>query len=156
MSVLRAIEQWWDEWEAQAQREWEAQQAPPPAAPRICARVSGRARVGARRTVNTPVVQPVDVVLVPLAAARRLQAVESPETALLLRERRRMVVAALNYLTCRQRRALIFRYGLDGKGERTRREVGALLGCSAERARQLEQVARRRLRRRAPELRAVA
>jgi RNA polymerase primary sigma factor len=59
---------------------------------------------------------------------------------------------ALAVLPERQRQVLILRFGLDAGTPRTLEEVGALLGCSRERARQLERAALAALRR--PELRA--
>jgi RNA polymerase primary sigma factor len=45
---------------------------------------------------------------------------------------------ALRDLPVRQRQVLVLRFGLDAGEPRTLEEVGALLGCSRERARQLE------------------
>ena len=45
---------------------------------------------------------------------------------------------ALAELPARQRQVLVLRFGLDAGEPRTLEEVGALLGCSRERARQLE------------------
>jgi RNA polymerase primary sigma factor len=45
---------------------------------------------------------------------------------------------ALRDLPVRQRQVLVLRFGLDAGEPRTLEEVGAILGCSRERARQLE------------------
>ncbi|MDP6425003.1 MAG: RNA polymerase sigma factor RpoD/SigA [Planctomycetota bacterium] len=52
----------------------------------------------------------------------------------------------LNHLPERERTILTQRFGLDGKPPRTLFEVGQLLGVSAERIRQLQEVALKRLR----------
>jgi RNA polymerase sigma factor (sigma-70 family) len=59
---------------------------------------------------------------------------------------------ALAALPERQRRVLTLRFGLDAGTPQTLEEVGALLGCSRERARQIERSALAALRR--PEVRA--
>jgi RNA polymerase sigma factor (sigma-70 family) len=51
----------------------------------------------------------------------------------------------LGHLTGRERRVIEARYGLDGP-ERTLRELGEILGVSAERVRQIEQVALEKMR----------
>jgi RNA polymerase primary sigma factor len=59
---------------------------------------------------------------------------------------------ALRDLPVRQRQALVLRFGLDAGEPRTLEEVGAMLGCSRERARQLERAGLSALR--DPEVRA--
>ena len=59
---------------------------------------------------------------------------------------------ALNALPVRERQVLILRFGLDSGTPRTLEEVGAVMGFSRERARQVERDALTALRR--PEVRA--
>jgi len=59
---------------------------------------------------------------------------------------------ALRDLPVRQRQVLVLRFGLDAGEPRTLEEVGAMLGCSRERARQLERAGLSALR--DPEVRA--
>jgi RNA polymerase primary sigma factor len=59
---------------------------------------------------------------------------------------------ALRDLPVRQRQVLVLRFGLDAGEPRTLEEVGALLGCSRERARQLERAGLSALR--GPDVRA--
>lgn len=61
----------------------------------------------------------------------------------------------LDGLPARERRILILRHGLDGGGQRTLEEVGAVFGITRERARQVEKDALAALRSR-PEARALA
>lgn len=72
-------------------------------------------------------------------------AAEATELGRALRE-------ALDRLTARQRHVLILRHGLDGQPARTLAEIGAELGISRERARQLEAQALSVLGREHPEL----
>ena len=58
----------------------------------------------------------------------------------------------LNALPERERQVLVLRFGLDSGTPRTREEVGAVMGFSRERARQVERDALAALRR--PEIRA--
>jgi RNA polymerase primary sigma factor len=53
---------------------------------------------------------------------------------------------ALASLTEREQRAIILRFGLDGRGERSLREAGEEMGISRERVRQLEEAALVKLR----------
>ena len=65
---------------------------------------------------------------------------------------RQALQEALRDLPERQREVLVLRFGLDSGTPRTLEEVGAALGFSRERARQLERAALSALRR--PEVRA--
>ncbi|HWE36469.1 MAG TPA: sigma-70 family RNA polymerase sigma factor [Isosphaeraceae bacterium] len=60
--------------------------------------------------------------------------------------RREAVEGLLERLDERERRIVVARYGLDGGRERTLRELGAELGITKERVRQLELQAHRKLR----------
>jgi RNA polymerase primary sigma factor len=62
------------------------------------------------------------------------------------------LLAALDRLDPRMRRVLERRYGLDGRPSQTLEELGAELGITRERVRQLESKALRELRRSAPAL----
>ncbi len=62
------------------------------------------------------------------------------------------IAGALDTLNPRMRRVLALRFGLDGESPRTLEEVGALLGITRERVRQLETRALRELRLAAPGL----
>ena len=77
------------------------------------------------------------------------QAVEPPiEEEVMRRTLRERLEAALGELTERERAVMRLRYGLDGNGEpRTLQEVGAVLGLSRERVRQIEARAKEKLRR---------
>jgi len=59
---------------------------------------------------------------------------------------------ALARLTPRMQRVLVLRFGLDGEGARTLEDIGAELGVTRERVRQLESRALRELRNTAPDL----
>ncbi|HWQ24961.1 MAG TPA: sigma-70 family RNA polymerase sigma factor [Gaiellaceae bacterium] len=75
-----------------------------------------------------------------------------PETETADRARSSELLEALAKLQPRQRRVLIERFGLDGVRPRTLEEVGANLGITRERVRQLEARALRELRTVAPGL----
>ena len=61
-------------------------------------------------------------------------------------ETQREVWAMLPTLPRRHRDVVMRRYGLGGRPEQSHEDVGAVLGVGAERSRQLEQEALRRLR----------
>jgi RNA polymerase primary sigma factor len=68
-------------------------------------------------------------------------------------ERRERVVARLlGHLDERERRVIVGRFGIGGASEETCRQLGAELGISKERVRQIESSARGKLRRHAAEL----
>lgn len=48
------------------------------------------------------------------------------------------LAAAVKRLPSRTRKVISWRYGLDGRGKRTHREIGERLGLTRERARQIE------------------
>jgi len=77
---------------------------------------------------------------------------ESPDGATSNRLRAVELTAALDKLNPRMRRVLSARFGLDGQTARTLEEVGAELGITRERVRQLESRALRELRMVAPDL----
>ena len=77
-----------------------------------------------------------------------------PEAAAVERMRREELGAVLSGLDDRLRLVLDLRFGLSDRTPRSLQEVGRRLGVTAERARQLEGRALRRLQENAPELRA--
>jgi RNA polymerase primary sigma factor len=77
---------------------------------------------------------------------------ESPDGATSDRLRSAELAAALEKLNPRMRYVLSTRFGLDGQTPRTLEEVGAELGITRERVRQLESRALRELRMVAPDL----
>jgi RNA polymerase primary sigma factor len=77
---------------------------------------------------------------------------ESPDGATSDRLRSVELGVALDKLNPRMRRVLSARFGLDGQAARTLEEVGAELGITRERVRQLESRALRELRMVAPDL----
>ncbi|MEX2612027.1 MAG: sigma-70 family RNA polymerase sigma factor [Gaiellaceae bacterium] len=77
---------------------------------------------------------------------------DQPEVETADRARSTELLEALAKLQPRQRRVVIERFGLDGVRPRTLEEVGANLGITRERVRQLEARALRELRAIAPEL----
>jgi RNA polymerase primary sigma factor len=77
---------------------------------------------------------------------------ESPDGATADRLRSIELQAALDKLSPRMRYVLSARFGLDGQSARTLEEVGAELGITRERVRQLESRALRELRTVAPDL----
>jgi len=72
----------------------------------------------------------------------------TPEDAVLADQMRRQVLKEVARLPQRERIVILNRFGLDGMEARTFEELGAILGVSRERARQLETEALRKLRRR--------
>jgi RNA polymerase primary sigma factor len=76
----------------------------------------------------------------------------APETATATRLRSVELSRALAQLPSRLRELLALRFGLDGRQPLTLEEVGAEMGVTRERVRQLESRALRELRARAPEL----
>jgi RNA polymerase primary sigma factor len=77
---------------------------------------------------------------------------DQPEEETADRARSTELMDALSKLQPRQRRVVVERFGLDGVRPRTLEEVGANLGITRERVRQLEARALRELRTVAPEL----
>ena len=85
-----------------------------------------------------------------------LEDVNSEQPELILSDRLRFaeLEEALGRLNPRMRRVLELRFGLSGQPPRTLEEVGAALGVTRERVRQLESRALRELQSVAPSLRA--
>jgi len=77
---------------------------------------------------------------------------EQPETQTATHLRHRELARALSTLNPRMRHVLSLRFGLDGGQPKTLEEVGAELGVTRERVRQLESRALRELRLAAPAL----
>jgi len=77
---------------------------------------------------------------------------EDPDEQTAQRQRARELATALSQLNPRMRRVLSLRFGLDGGAPQTLEEVGAGLGITRERVRQLETRALRELRAVAPDL----
>jgi RNA polymerase sigma factor (sigma-70 family) len=77
---------------------------------------------------------------------------ESPDGASAERARSVELAAAVDRLNPRMRHVVTRRFGLDGKPSQTLEEVGADLGITRERVRQLETRALRELRAVAPGL----
>jgi RNA polymerase primary sigma factor len=77
---------------------------------------------------------------------------ESPDTATSARSRSIELAAALDRLNPRMKHVVLRRFGLDGEPPQTLEEVGADLGITRERVRQLETRALRELRAVAPGL----
>lgn len=71
----------------------------------------------------------------------------SAEDRVLLEERLRLVVDCLDLLDPRERDIIGRRFGLDGEPPQTLQEIAVRVGLSRERVRQIEDVARTRLRR---------
>jgi RNA polymerase primary sigma factor len=72
---------------------------------------------------------------------------DSPEETLIRSENSRLLHAALLNLTCQEREVLVGRFGLDGENGMTLREIGSSMGLSRERVRQIENQAKRKIRR---------
>jgi RNA polymerase primary sigma factor len=77
---------------------------------------------------------------------------EQPDVTTAVRLRSKELADALGHLNPRMRRVLALRFGLDGEKPQTLEEVGAGLGITRERVRQLEARALRELRNVAPDL----
>ena len=77
---------------------------------------------------------------------------DRPDDTTAIKLRRKELAEALLRLNPRMRRVLALRFGLDGEHPQTLEEVGAGLGISRERVRQLESRALRELRSVAPDL----
>jgi RNA polymerase primary sigma factor len=77
---------------------------------------------------------------------------ETPDETTAQRSRASELARALAHLNPRMRRVLALRFGLDGEQPQTLEEVGAGLGITRERVRQLESRALRELRMTAPDL----
>ena len=77
---------------------------------------------------------------------------ETPDESTSTRLRAKELAQALSQLNPRMRRVLALRFGLDGGQPKTLEEVGAELGVTRERVRQLESRALRELRLAAPAL----
>ncbi len=77
---------------------------------------------------------------------------EAPDERTALRLRSAELAGALARLNPRMRRVLALRFGLEGASPQTLEEVGAVLGITRERVRQLEARALRELRTVAPDL----
>jgi RNA polymerase primary sigma factor len=77
---------------------------------------------------------------------------DQPDDATARRLRSKELAQALTRLNPRMRRVLALRFGLDGQQPQTLEEVGAGLGITRERVRQLESRALRELRIAAPDL----
>jgi len=80
------------------------------------------------------------------------QHAERPHESTAERARASELASALAHLNPRMRRVLALRFGLDGASPQTLEEVGAGLGITRERVRQLESRALRELRIAAPDL----
>jgi RNA polymerase primary sigma factor len=77
---------------------------------------------------------------------------DTPDEMTAQRSRSNELARALAHLNPRMRRVLALRFGLDGESPQTLEEVGAGLGITRERVRQLESRALRELRIAAPDL----
>jgi RNA polymerase primary sigma factor len=77
---------------------------------------------------------------------------DTPDEMTAQRSRSNELARALAHLNPRMRRVLALRFGLDGESPQTLEEVGAGLGITRERVRQLESRALRELRMAAPDL----
>jgi len=66
------------------------------------------------------------------------EVIHSADAVLLARNLRDQVNSALTELSERERRVILLRFGLDGQRRRTLKEIGAEMGLSRERIRQIE------------------
>jgi RNA polymerase primary sigma factor len=83
------------------------------------------------------------------------ESLESAEDDLIRRESTSLVSRAMLELTAQEKAVVCYRYGLRDGCSRTLKEVGAILKISRERVRQVENQAKRRLRRIFASLRAI-
>ena len=72
---------------------------------------------------------------------------DSPEESLIRSENSSLLHAALLNITCQEREVLVGRFGLDGENGMTLREIGSSMSLSRERVRQIENQAKRKIRR---------
>ncbi|HZC31240.1 MAG TPA: sigma-70 family RNA polymerase sigma factor, partial [Gaiellaceae bacterium] len=107
-----------------------------------------RAAARASASLDQPVGEQEDAVFGDLVAGEGPLPDEDVERRL----QKQALDRALEALPERDRRVLELRYGLDGSSGRTLEEVGAVLGVTRERVRQLEGRALRELRMVAPGL----
>jgi RNA polymerase primary sigma factor len=77
---------------------------------------------------------------------------DTPDELTAQRSRANEIARALAHLDSRMRRVLALRFGLDGELPQTLEEIGADLGITRERVRQIESRALRELRTVAPDL----
>jgi RNA polymerase primary sigma factor len=77
---------------------------------------------------------------------------DTPDELTAQRSRANEIARALAHLDSRMRRVLALRFGLDGELPQTLEEIGAGLGLTRERVRQVESRALRELRTVAPDL----
>jgi RNA polymerase primary sigma factor len=77
---------------------------------------------------------------------------DTPDELTAQRSRANEIARALAHLDPRMRRVLALRFGLDGELPQTLEEIGAGLGLTRERVRQVESRALRELRTVAPDL----
>ena len=77
---------------------------------------------------------------------------DTPDELTARRSRANELARALAHLNPRMRRVVVLRFGLDGESPQTLEEIGAGLGVTRERARQLESQALSELRTVAPDL----
>jgi RNA polymerase primary sigma factor len=75
-----------------------------------------------------------------------------PDERTAIEHRHGELADAIARLAPRMQRVLVLRFGLDGEGARTLEDIGAELGVTRERVRQLESRALRELRNSAPDL----
>ena len=72
---------------------------------------------------------------------------QTPETKSVTQEDLHQVMSLLDQVGRRESAVLRLRFGLDGEGPKTLREIGDLLGLTRERVRQIEQQALSKLSR---------
>jgi len=72
---------------------------------------------------------------------------DSPEESLIRSENSRLLHAAMLNITNQEREVLVGRFGLDGENGMTLREIGWSMSLSRERVRQIENQAKRKIRR---------